>query len=212
MERCPNCGAPARPNANFCTTCGVRLPDDLTPAQPSPSTAAPSEPAADNGWPPVEAQGAVTPPLDDAANDAAGDASAGNGDDVQPEIVVAAESEALGVVEANAEPNATTWPSSGAWPQWSAPEAAAPEPEEAAEAEAEGQESPDAAAAVPELTAPSSVDQALALLDQVRALLPTAMTPVTAPSSPSDPAVADALADALAVGADDIDALRDAME
>ncbi|HEX5499116.1 MAG TPA: zinc-ribbon domain-containing protein, partial [Thermomicrobiales bacterium] len=60
MERCPNCGAPARPNANFCTTCGVRLPDDLTPSQPSPSIAAPSEPAIDNGWPPVEAQGAAT--------------------------------------------------------------------------------------------------------------------------------------------------------
>lgn len=35
MERCPNCGAPARPGAKFCTTCGYRLPA---------AVAAPTEP------------------------------------------------------------------------------------------------------------------------------------------------------------------------
>ena len=28
MERCPNCGTPARPGAKFCTTCGFRFPGD----------------------------------------------------------------------------------------------------------------------------------------------------------------------------------------
>lgn len=42
MERCPNCGAPARSGAKFCTTCGYRLTNDeteqATAAAPDPST------------------------------------------------------------------------------------------------------------------------------------------------------------------------------
>lgn len=37
MERCPNCGAPTRPGAKFCTTCGYRLTvgaDDVPTAAP----------------------------------------------------------------------------------------------------------------------------------------------------------------------------------
>ena len=30
MERCPNCGTPARPGAKFCTTCGFRFPGDAS--------------------------------------------------------------------------------------------------------------------------------------------------------------------------------------
>jgi hypothetical protein len=79
--------------------------------------------------------------------------------------------------------------------------------------EAEIQESPDMAAAVPGPSAARPVDQALALLDQLRELLPAAMAPVPASPLPSEPAVADALADALVAGSNsDIDALREAME
>jgi len=34
MERCPNCGTPARPGAKFCTTCGFRFPGDASDGEP----------------------------------------------------------------------------------------------------------------------------------------------------------------------------------
>ena len=34
MERCPNCGTPARPGAKFCTTCGFRFPGDTSDGEP----------------------------------------------------------------------------------------------------------------------------------------------------------------------------------
>ena len=34
MERCPNCGTPARPGAKFCTTCGFRFPGDANNGEP----------------------------------------------------------------------------------------------------------------------------------------------------------------------------------
>jgi hypothetical protein len=33
MERCPNCGTPARPGAKFCTTCGFRFPGDASDSE-----------------------------------------------------------------------------------------------------------------------------------------------------------------------------------
>src|SRR5688572_17589923 len=33
MERCPNCGTPARPGAKFCTTCGFRFLGDASDAE-----------------------------------------------------------------------------------------------------------------------------------------------------------------------------------
>jgi hypothetical protein len=35
MERCPNCGTPARPGAKFCTTCGFRFPGDASEGEPA---------------------------------------------------------------------------------------------------------------------------------------------------------------------------------
>jgi hypothetical protein len=41
MERCPNCGTPARPGAKFCTTCGFRFPGDASDGEPgNPQTEA----------------------------------------------------------------------------------------------------------------------------------------------------------------------------
>ena len=34
MERCPNCGTPARPGAKFCTTCGFRFPGESSDGEP----------------------------------------------------------------------------------------------------------------------------------------------------------------------------------
>lgn len=34
MDRCPNCGAPVRVGAKFCTTCGFRLPEAATDVPP----------------------------------------------------------------------------------------------------------------------------------------------------------------------------------
>ncbi len=47
MDRCPNCDAPVRPNAKFCTSCGFRLPN----AEPvKPAEAAPQAAAQPDGW------------------------------------------------------------------------------------------------------------------------------------------------------------------
>ena len=62
MERCPNCGTPARPGAKFCTTCGFRFPGDASDSEPAhghTNTTAPEtdeEPglfpgAMTDGWP-----------------------------------------------------------------------------------------------------------------------------------------------------------------
>src|SRR4051794_5046058 len=59
MERCPNCGAPARPGAKFCTTCGYRFDDNdraINMTDTPPSDSAPSGPTGANdsatgNWP-----------------------------------------------------------------------------------------------------------------------------------------------------------------
>lgn len=50
MERCPNCGAPARPGAKFCTTCGYRLPATV-PANDQPETTGQVASTAASSWP-----------------------------------------------------------------------------------------------------------------------------------------------------------------
>lgn len=68
MERCPNCGAPARPGAKFCTTCGYRLPVTI-PVTDQPEAAGQASSTAASSWP---------PPLqrdDAAASDQSGAAS-----------------------------------------------------------------------------------------------------------------------------------------
>jgi hypothetical protein len=63
MERCPNCGTPARPGAKFCTTCGFRFPGDGSDGESghehttvATASASDEEPglfpgAATDGWP-----------------------------------------------------------------------------------------------------------------------------------------------------------------
>lgn len=51
MERCPNCGAPARPGAKFCTTCGYRLPVTI-PVTDQPEAAGQASSTAASSWPP----------------------------------------------------------------------------------------------------------------------------------------------------------------
>ena len=62
MERCPNCGTPARPGAKFCTTCGFRFPGDASDSEPAQNdtdataSASDEEPglfpgAMTDGWP-----------------------------------------------------------------------------------------------------------------------------------------------------------------
>jgi hypothetical protein len=207
MERCPNCGAPARPNANFCTTCGVRLPDDLGPSQAATSataTADASAPASDNGWPIVEARtgGEAAEAPAGAVADEASEA------DSETEVVIAAETESAASPETDNATDASPWSASAAWPAWSESSAAAPTAatlEPAAPAQAE-----DAAATAP--TAARPVDQALALLDQLRALLPAAIAESSAPTAAPNPDLADALASALAADDEDLSALREAME
>ena len=63
MERCPNCGTPARPGAKFCTTCGFRFPGDASDVESghehttvATTSTSDNEPglfpgAATDGWP-----------------------------------------------------------------------------------------------------------------------------------------------------------------
>ena len=44
MDRCPNCDAPVRSNAKFCTSCGFRLPNPASPSQPSAQPVVQPEP------------------------------------------------------------------------------------------------------------------------------------------------------------------------
>ncbi|MDQ3692023.1 MAG: zinc ribbon domain-containing protein [Chloroflexota bacterium] len=50
MERCPNCGAPARPGAKFCTTCGYRLPA-ITATEPPADDGGTASTGAASSWP-----------------------------------------------------------------------------------------------------------------------------------------------------------------
>lgn len=73
MERCPNCGTPARPGAKFCTTCGARFAEPDETAATPPVTEAPETTVAANepepeistetsGWPaPPSSASASTP-------------------------------------------------------------------------------------------------------------------------------------------------------
>jgi zinc ribbon protein len=206
MERCPNCGAPARPNANFCTTCGVRLPDDLAPAQPPTAEAAPTAPAPGNGWPPMDDQ------ADAAASEPAApesDQSATAETQPEPEIVIASESETTHVDQNSGEPTAATWSSTSAWPDWSTP-AAEPALSESAGSEDEVQAPAAEPAIPPQPIEAGAAERALTLLDELRSLLPAVMA--SAPASASNGAIADALAAALAADNDDLVALRAAMD
>jgi hypothetical protein len=207
MERCPNCGAPARPNANFCTTCGVRLPDDLgssPSATNQTATAEPSAPTSDNGWPVVAARTEGEP--DDESTGAASNPASEAGSETA--VVIAAETESAASTETESATEASPWSASAAWPAWSEPSEPAPTaaPLESA---APGRDE-EAVAAAPAAARP--VDQALSLLDQLRALLPAVMTESSASTAAPNPDLADALAAALADDDEELSGLREAME
>ena len=212
MERCPNCGAPARAGARFCTTCGYRLPENADAAtsvaaeQSSPET--PVEPA--GGAPAAEFDAASTAAAGAAEAGPARDAGdTGNADQVlasswpsraesswsgQWPAVEAAETGDVGA--ASAGEDAST---EGGQATWSGTAGAdvdeanmAPSPAAGgmgAEASAAGwvghpfTPSPEASMLTPSSSdrlAPESSDgpagpvvRAVALLDELRALLPT---------------------------------------
>jgi hypothetical protein len=75
MERCPNCGAPARPGAKFCTTCGFRLSESSATSDPAadeatadPSRALPPNPDDDSP---------LSPTVDEFGQDPAAAAASG---------------------------------------------------------------------------------------------------------------------------------------
>jgi hypothetical protein len=212
MERCPNCGAPARPNANFCTTCGVRLPDDLSPAQPPVTESAPPAPAPlspSNGWPLADERANAEPASEPTGDGAESEIAQ---PETEPAIVIAAESETIGSTDTSADAGATAWPTSAAWPTWSAPTGstgAFETTDETATLNAQDETVIDEAA-VAEIAEPSRVERALILLDELRALLPVTIADST-PTAPN-PDLADALSAALAADDDDVAALRAAME
>lgn len=80
MERCPNCGAPARPGAKFCTTCGYRLP-----AAAVVPTADPAETSRDSAasWPaPPEPTPATEVDASDQSSASVPDTAPAGADDV----------------------------------------------------------------------------------------------------------------------------------
>lgn len=123
MERCPNCGAPARPGAKFCTTCGYRLPVTAPVASSRDSDETAGTGAAAS-WPapPEQATESATP------DEAREEASLSDSPAAEDEVIIIAPSTAESgprehsreaTASAAAEPASTTdsvlsssWPSS----------------------------------------------------------------------------------------------------
>jgi hypothetical protein len=109
MERCPNCGTPARPGAKFCTTCGFRFPGDGSDGESghehtTVATAATSdeEPglfpgAATDGWPTPPPPAEMEPAGWEAPSGAPGPASAETDETI--EVDAASESWTAGAVD-----------------------------------------------------------------------------------------------------------------
>jgi hypothetical protein len=161
MERCPNCGTPARPGAKFCTTCGFRFPGDATEAHDHSDTAAPTTDeesglfpgAMTDGWP------SPPPPPEPVAR----------GWDAQAAAPVAAPAESSAMMEAE-EPS-HTW-AAGAPDSWPAPPAAVaetppgePEPQPDEDAETP---SVDSAGAANQAETAEGTARAMRLLDELR--------------------------------------------
>ena len=227
MEPCPNCGAPTRPGARFCTTCGHRLSGAATETANDAAAAEPTTTAdtAGGGWavPTVEpgidadlqpapaAASEPTPPLaDDApsplaetpvpvdADDQAGAVGAGQGPAWPPPVsswaagwgsppasppVDQPQAEDDVVVEVDAA--APSWPSAWSVEPAGGHDAGAEEPAAGdagaatAVAEEPAPEAPDTAGLLAEEGVAPERDQAvepaaraLALLDELRALVP----------------------------------------
>lgn len=256
MERCPNCGAPARIGAKFCTTCGFRLPEAASESPPAATTVDPpaDDVVVDNGWPaPAAAMGGAAswpPPADaDPAEQRPADDA-----ETADEVVVAGARVIDPFADARDEPPLATDgdaepPSAPAmdwgWPRGASDESAldpgersAPTEDQAASpwapAADEGEEpvvpSLDAGVVVEEegIAAPAEVamvvasaagaggggggasptaERALALLDELRALIPA----LSAGPAPDAARIADDLEAAVAQGPD-LGGLRAAME
>jgi hypothetical protein len=126
MERCPNCGTPARPGAKFCTTCGARFPegDDAAPAtagdEAPESGEAASEPESEraaqtSGWPETAGRDETTATTSTWESLPAADTPEQGQSDEIVEVVASTWGAAT-----------TTWPSA---PHGNAEAEAAPEPE-----------------------------------------------------------------------------------
>jgi hypothetical protein len=203
MERCPNCGAPARPGAKFCTTCGSRLPD---------------APAAESGAerPTVAAAGWAAPP--EAEPPAAAETTATTGGESAGTAGETAGTAADQVLS-------TTWPADGpqsrpsTWAEEAVAQAETPAPTEPDTAETPVESAPAAAdqtweemtaiflpepaAETPPIIgimpggAAEAQQRAIALLDELRGLLPAV---VGAAPAGRPGAIADQLEAAIAAG------------
>ena len=67
MDHCPNCHAPLRPGAKFCTSCGHRIADEA--AAPPPSWPEPAVEPAASAWPAPQDSGASSWPAAPAPSD-----------------------------------------------------------------------------------------------------------------------------------------------
>jgi hypothetical protein len=104
MERCPNCGAPARPGAKFCTTCGYRLPA-AAPSEPTPEAGGRAAASTASSWPPPPTS--ATTESSASAQDQTTDPSQGS-DEVIAMPATAPEADADATAEAGSEADSGT--------------------------------------------------------------------------------------------------------
>lgn len=128
MERCPNCGAPAREGAKFCTTCGNRLTDQDGDevAVPTATVAAPliasqpEQPFPDPAPPLWRSAEATEPPQSDATlSDQEADSSADATANHPPPSIAADSSPSDDEPPVADQVLSSSWPASDA-PRWSA--------------------------------------------------------------------------------------------
>lgn len=137
MERCPNCGAPTRPGAKFCTTCGYRLTMGADDAPTAGDVAPASDLAAEDRPVPAASNGPLAPARADA-------------DDDRPAVVDTADEEGIADEPEPAIADqviSSSWPTPDASPWsvgWGAPrETEAPAPLDEAAATAYPASDPD---------------------------------------------------------------------
>lgn len=240
MERCPNCGAPARPGAKFCTTCGFRLPESQPTPEETGGRSAPAGETAADAVAVSEPSAAAAPSVADrpGAPEASGgwgvpgEAARETGDVPAPEgEPPAGNGAAVEAASGPAEP-ASSWPSaSPPWVgTWTADAAESAESADGGERSADaividGAPSGEAGAGVEDREAEwpgagelpehlAAVDRALALLDELRLLVPEIASGATVEGGTDPSEVAARLEAAISLGAGtaDLDDLRAAMD
>ena len=227
MERCRNCGAPARVGAKFCTTCGYRLPEPTAATDDAPASfdRASDSPAEGSGADPSTQDDAPSPESTPVATADSPDAPLAAPDDADASDTGVAGDGPTGDAAASADrvlssswptPTATSWPSGWDTPQeLREPDSTTPGPEagpgaswpsHSTDTADDAQPEADPTAIAPESggtlppaippgdddeiglasseldvapTEPREADQvarAIALIDELRALLPTLAT------------------------------------